>query len=562
MDGTTQWVLSQDMPIDLMVDVGDSCFPLHKLMMVPKSGYIRKMVHKADDPAALVPIDLSDIPGGAEAFDRAAKFCYGVNFEITVHNIAALRCAAEYLEMTEEHGEASLTMRTEEFLEKAALKTLPGAVAVLRSCEELLPFADEMGLVERCVNVIGLKACKEASFSTRSPAEWWATELSNLPPGFFQNVLTAMQARSASPKTLATAISTYTNLTLPMNTTLTSHHQDHLEAIISFLPPNDAVGLPVSFFCLLLRSAIAVSASPASRENLENRIACMLGSATISDLMTITLDPSGERIVDLDSVRKVIAGFVERESSGSGRNIAGILYANDAALCSAAMQKVAHMVDAFVADLATDADMPISKFVGIAGAIPKSARKYDDDLYRAIDIYLKAHPALDEIEREKVCSVLDPHRLSYEARLHASQNKRLPLQIVLSALYYDQLNIRSGKGGINMGTPPHLPVAEVTRNQAKADASLAQENETLRSELARMKMVVSNLEKNLGSGSSRYAQGGATPSKKPTFFSSFSKKLGKLNPFRQGSKDTLNIADDVSVDMPVAKPRKRRFSIS
>jgi hypothetical protein len=126
-------------------------------MLVPKSGYIRKKVHGAANPAAVVTIDLSDIPGGAEAFERAARFCYGVNFEITVHNIAALRCAAEFLEMTEEHGEASLALRTEEFLEKAALKTLPGAAAVLRSCEELLPFADEIGLVQRCVNVIGLK---------------------------------------------------------------------------------------------------------------------------------------------------------------------------------------------------------------------------------------------------------------------------------------------------------------------------------------------------------------------------------------------------------------------
>lgn len=113
-----------------------------------------------------------------------------------------------------------------------------------------------------------------------------------------------------------------------------------------------------------------------------------------------------------------------------------------------------------------------------------------------------------------------------------------------------------------MATPPHLPVAEAVRNQAKADASLAQENETLRSELARMKMVVSNFEK--GSGSSRYVQAVAAPSKKPTFFSSFSKKLiGKLNPFRHGSKDTLHITDDMSVDVAVAKaPRKRRFSIS
>jgi NPH3 family len=175
---------------------------------------------------------------------------------------------------------------------------------------------------------------------------------------------------------------------------------------------------------------------------------------------------------------------------------------------------------------------------------------------------IQAHPTVDEIEREKVCSVLDPHRLSYEARLHASQNKRLPLQIVLSALYYDQLKVRSGNGVISMGTPQHVPVAEAVRSQAKADASLAQENETLKTELARMKMIVSNLEKSHGNGSSRYSQAGAAPSKKPTFFASFSKKLSKLNPFRQGSKDTSNISDEVSVDVAVVKPKKRRFSIS
>ncbi|KAJ4786959.1 Phototropic-responsive NPH3 family protein [Rhynchospora pubera] len=562
MDRTTQWVFSQDLPTDLIVEVGNSCFPLHKLMMVPKSGYIRKKVHQAADPAAIIPIEISDIPGGAEAFDRAARFCYGVNFEITVYNIAALRCAAEYLEMTEEHGEASLASRTVEFLEKAALKTLSGAVSVLRSCEELLPFADKIGLVQRSIDVIGLKACKEATFPTRSPTEWWAAELSSLPPIFFQKVLAAMQARSASPKTLATAISTYTNLTLPNNATLTSHHRTHLESIVSLLPPNDTVALPVSFFCVLLRNAIAVSASPASHENLEKRISSLLDTATLTDLLTITLDPSGERIANLDSVRKVISGFVERETSGSGRSLAGIFYGGGVALCSAPMQKVARMVDAFVAEIATDAEMPISKFVGIAGAIPKSARKFDDDLYRAVDIYLKAHHGLDEIDREKVCSVMDPLKLSYEARLHASQNKRLPLQIVLSALYYDQLKIRSGKGDLNMVTSPHLPTSEVVRKQAKADSSLAQENEALRTELARMKMLVSNFEQSQGSGSSRYAKAVATPSKKPTFFASFSRTFGKLNPFRHGSKDTSNITDDLSVDVAVAKPKKRRSSIS
>lgn len=156
----------------------------------------------------------------------------------------------------------------------------------------------------------------------------------------------------------------------------------------------------------------------------------------------------------------------------------------------------------------------------------------------------QAHPGL-----EKVCSVMDPLKLSYEARLHASQNKRLPLQIMLHALYYDQLNLRSG-GGVVPKTPD---AAAELRMQIIADSALIQENEALRSELMRMKMYMSDLQKNPGSS----ARG---MPRKPTFFASVSKTLGKLNPFvRQGSKDTSHINDGTE---EVAKPRRRRFSMS
>ena len=158
-------------------------------------------------------------------------------------------------------------------------------------------------------------------------------------------------------------------------------------------------------------------------------------------------------------------------------------------------------------------------------------------LIKYLIIYLQAHPKLDEIEREKACSVMDPLKLSYEARVHASQNKRLPVQIVLHALYYDQLRLRSG-------AEDHRVAAAVT-----VDPSLVKENEELRTELMRMKTYISDLEKNV--------QG--TTTRKTTFFSSMSKTLGKLNPFRSGSKDTTHI-EDGPVDL--TRPRRRRFSVS
>lgn len=166
----------------------------------------------------------------------------------------------------------------------------------------------------------------------------------------------------------------------------------------------------------------------------------------------------------------------------------------------------------------------------------------------------QAHPNLDEIEREKVCSAMDSLKLSYEARVHASQNKRLPLQITLHALYYDQLKLRSGPDlGHNTKDAP------TTRTQVQADVSLIKENDDLRAELLKMKMLITEVHQGKNQGSSSSAtKGGGGGARRPTFFSSMSKKLGKLNPFKNGSKDTSNIEDVVDI----TKPRKRRFSLS
>lgn len=105
----------------------------------------------------LTRIDLSDVPGGPEIFEKAAKFCYGVNFEITVHNVAALRCAAEFLQMTDGYCDNNLAGRTEDFLSQVGLSSLSGAVVILKSCEDLMPLAEEIGIVHRCLDVATLK---------------------------------------------------------------------------------------------------------------------------------------------------------------------------------------------------------------------------------------------------------------------------------------------------------------------------------------------------------------------------------------------------------------------
>ncbi|KAK6246721.1 hypothetical protein QUC31_018286 [Theobroma cacao] len=562
MERTGQWVFSQEIPTDVVVEAGEANFNLHKFMLVAKSNYIRKLILETKE-ADLTRINLSDIPGGPEIFEKAAKFCYGVNFEITVHNVAALRCAAEYLQMTDNYCDSNLAGRTEDFLSQVALHSLSGAVVVLKSCEDLLPMAEELKIVQRCIDIASARACSVANFPCRTPPNWWTEELSILDVDLFGRIIAAMKQRGAKALTLASALITYAERWLrdlvrdhsgngikcsePTDSDLRIQQRELLESMVALFPAEKAA-FPMHFLCCLLRCAIFLKASSACKNELEKRIAVILEHVAVDDLLVLSFTYDGERLLDLDSVRRIISGFVEKEKSMAVFN-----GGNFREVTSSAMQRVAKTVDAYLGEIATVDELTIAKFNGIAILVPKGARKVEDDLYRAIDIYLKAHPNLDEIEREKVCSSMDPLKLSYEARVHASQNKRLPVQIVLHALYYDQLKLRSGAVD---DRERNVADAVATRNQLQADVSLVKENEALRSELKKMKMYISDLQKNNQGTCSKSAAG----NRKPTFFSSMSKTLGKLNPFRHGSKDTSHIDDSLGVD--VTKPRRRRFSIS
>ena len=524
--------------------------------MVPRCGYIRRAVAK--DPSAAVELDLSALPGGADAFEKAARYCYGANFEITARNAAALRCAAAFLDM--QHP-ADLARRVEEFLAQAGLRALPSAVTVLRSCEALLPAAEELGVVRRAADAVALRICNEALFPTRTPPGWWTAELAALSPASFQKVATALRCRRADPKVLANAASAYAELALAEVLADPRDREDQralVESVVDVLPSAADAPIPAVLLCRLLHAAVTTEASAKTCRDLELRVAAVLDQATAGDLLGVALDGAGERVRNTDTVRRVIAAFVERHA---GRSRRASLSSGGAELDPGAMEKVARTVDELAAELATEESLAISKFVGVAGAVPKEARASHDCVYRAVDIYLKTHPALDEIEREKVCSVMDPLKLSYQARLHASQNRRLPLQAVLSALYYDQLKLRSaGAGGEDddRWDDTQTTAAGKARAQARADAALARENEALRSELARMRAYVSGTQQpSRGSGSSPSVK------KKASFLGSVSRTLSRLNPFKGGwAKDTASIADSRNAMPHVVKPKRRRFSIS
>ncbi|PHT56758.1 BTB/POZ domain-containing protein [Capsicum baccatum] len=570
MKRTSEWIFSQEIPSDVTVNAGGTSFALHKFPLVSKSGYIRKLVSESNDADAST-IEIPDIPGGGEAFELAAKFCYGINFEISTENIALLRCAAEYLEMTEDCAVGNLVGRTEAYFTEVAIKSLAGAVTILHSSENLLPMAEKVKLVSRCIDTIAYIACKDNQFSTSGRAEaginglnsttfstpkpivdWWSEDLTVLRIDFFQRVLIAMMGRGFKQYALGPILMIYAQKSLRgleifgKGRKKIEPKQEHekrvvLETIVSLLP-REKNALSVSFLSMLLRAAIYLETTIACRLDLEKRMALQLGQAVLDDLLIPSYSFTGDTLFDVETVQRIMMNFLDNEMEGN--RLGDEEYHMSPSLSD--MERVGKLMENYLAEIASDRNLSVIKFINLAEIIPEQARITEDGTYRAIDIYLKAHPALSDMERKKVCGVMDCQRLSREACAHAAQNDRLPVQTVVQVLYYEQQRLRDVMDGSQLvATESPALVPSKMNHQFSTDirpvsdevSSLKRENQELKFELLKMKTKLKEIEKTNSNSSTTSSPLVIThpsagkpplPRKSTNFMSSVSKKLGRF----------------------------------
>ncbi|KAK4366190.1 hypothetical protein RND71_014070 [Anisodus tanguticus] len=558
----SEWVF-RDVPSDISIVVEGGIFSLHKFPLVSRSGRIRKLVagHRDSD---ISKIELLSLPGGPESFELAAKFCYGVNFEITSANVAQLCCVSDYLEMTEEYSKNNLGSRAEEYVEVVVSKNLEMCVEVLKQCENLLPLADELKIVCRCIDAIASKACVEqiaSSFSrleysssgrlhmnrqTKCEGDWWIEDLSVLRIDVYQRVITAMKCRGVRPESIAASLVNYAQKELTKKSISkvdgisgsNGHEKVVVETIVSLMPV-EKLAVPISFLFGLLRSAVMLDCTVACR--LERRIGSQLDIATLDDLLIPSFRSAGDTLFDVDTVHRILVNFSQLEDSDEDMEDVSVFESGSPtnSPSQTALFKVAKLVDNYLAEIAPDANLKLNKFIAIAESLPAHARTIHDGLYRAIDIYLKAHQGLSDPDRMRLCRLIDFQKLTQEAGAHAAQNERLPLQSIVQVLYFEQMRLRNALF-CSYPDDDHKPMHQSWRINSGAlsaamsprdnYASLRRENRELKLELARMRMRLNDLEKdhvcmkkNMEKSNSR------------RFMNSFTKTIGKLNIFGHSS---------------------------
>ncbi|KAK1264803.1 BTB/POZ domain-containing protein [Acorus gramineus] len=520
----------------------------------------------ADSPD-LDKLDLSSVPGGTQTFDLAVNFCYGTNFEINTANVVHLRCISEYLEMTEDYKEDNLISRTETYLKDIVAQNLEKSIEVLCASESLLPIAEEVGVVSRCIDAIALNASKEQLVSglARLDCEggsgklkmgcqdWWVEDLSSLRIDMYQRVIAAMRKTGVRSDSITTSLMHYAQNSLkavghgkvwdPLSehsdtgTVIENEQRTIVETLVSLLSTEKIVSVPLSFLFGMLRIAIILDASLGCRLELERRIGFQLDMVSLDDLLIPSLT-TGECFFDVDTVHRILVNFLQRieEEEDEDSSQSEFESEDHSSPSHGSVLKVGRLIEGYLAEIATDPYLKVQKFITIIELLPDYARVVDDGLYRAIDIYLKAHPSMTESECKKLCKLIDCQKLSQQAASHAAQNDRLPVHISLRVLYFEQIRLKEAlngnpvNGDFSFSQKISSGVPSTAVSPRDNYASLRRENRELKLEIARLRVRLSDLEKEQVSMKQGMLRGEKSDHGR-AFFSTISRGIGRMGLF-------------------------------
>ncbi|KAG8093016.1 hypothetical protein GUJ93_ZPchr0012g18847 [Zizania palustris] len=224
-----------------------------------------------------------------------------------------------------------------------------------------------------------------------------------------------------------------------------------LDTIISLLPTEQG-SVPCSFLLKLLRAACLLGSDEAYRGNLVKRIGVKLDSASVSDLLIPANSDENAIMYDVDLISAMLEEFMAQHPSSSDDDDSANLQEDEEAmdaentrLSGGSELAIAKLIDGYLAEIAKDPNLPLSKFVALAGMVPLTSRPLHDGLYRAIDMYLKEHPGLTKGEKKRLCGLMDCKKLSPDASMHAVQNERLPLRVVVQVLSFEQVRAAAAR---------------------------------------------------------------------------------------------------------------------
>lgn len=434
--------------IDISILISSHFLEL-QLPLIGKSEYLREKL-KDGNEVELPP----DFPGGAEAFEMMVLFIYygSSSALLKPSNVAALRCAAEFLQMTEE------CERLDVYLNRVVLQSWDGAVTVLRTCTStrtLLPWAEDLLIVSRCIETTAFMACmeildperrREQPLVTMTLQAWpwresmvrdmmsrdaWIGDVVALPLLFFKRVIASLRRQGMKEKYVSPIILLYAHKRV-LSGSAEGDTNHLLQGVLDLVEGSSSRVVPVGFYMSLLAASVKAGLRKESLEKLRNQIASLMHLARPKDLL---LPKDG---IELSVMERI---FMDSDSSSPA---------------------VAQLWDQYLNRIAADPELGCNRFITLIQALPSSSRHKHDHLYAAINAFfqvliigfysnnnvceltfclcLQSHPDLSQEEKGSVCKYLDCQKLSRQVCIEAVRNEVMPLRLMVQALYVQHSN--------------------------------------------------------------------------------------------------------------------------
>ncbi|OIW10922.1 hypothetical protein TanjilG_27868 [Lupinus angustifolius] len=502
-DGDNIRYVATELASDVVVNVGDAKFYLHKFPLLSKSARLQKLVTDTNEENN-DEVHIHDIPGGPVAFEMCAKFCYGMVVTLNAYNVLAARCAAEYLEMYETVEKGNLVYKIEVFLNSSIFRSWKDSIIVLQTTKSLLPWSEELKVVSHCLDSIATKATMDTSMVEWSytynrkklpsengndphwngvrkqqmvPKDWWVEDLCELQLDLYKRVLSSIITKgNVSGPVIGEALSAYASRRLPgfnkgviQGGDITKNRL-LLETIVHLLPA-EMGSVSCSFLLKLLRVAILSECEVLERTELMRRIGQCLEDATVGETT----------MFDVNTVQRVVEEFVAHEQHVLNESLLEeeLQEIRSPKMVSDLSKKikVAKVVDGYLAEISSDPNLPLSDLVDLAEL---------------------EHSGISKSERKRICRLMDCRKLSVEACMHAVQNERLPLRVVVQVLFFEQLRAASSggnntpdlHGSIRAMLPggSHESSRSTTEEEWEA-VGTAEDTQALKGELATLKLT-------------------------------------------------------------------------
>lgn len=384
---------------------------------------MQKLVTTAsDDQSDGVYID--DIPGGPDAFEICAKFCYGMTVTLNAHNVVVARCAAEYLGMHETIEKGNLIYKIDVFLSSSIFRSWKDSIIVLQTTNSLLSMPEELKLVGRCVESIAAKASVDVSKVDWSytynrkklpeeignndpnwngvvkrsvPKDWWVEDLCELEIDLYKRVLATINSKAlVSNEVIGEALKACAYRRLPgfskgmIQCGDMAKHQSMVDAIVWLLPAEKG-SVSCSFLLRLLKAANLVGSGDTVKEELVRRIGQQLEEAFVNDIL-IRATEEETMMYDVSVVQRIVEVFLKQDLDSEIESVEDedqLPRMRPGILSDASKLMVAKLIDGYLAEIAKDPNLPLSTFVELTEMVSGISRPAHDGIYRAIDMYLK-----------------------------------------------------------------------------------------------------------------------------------------------------------------------------